>query len=189
MKLDKFLGFLAILIGSALGNFLLKPTFNLQQKLPVLLTFIIFAGLFAYCNSLLERLEEERWREGFLVASIYIFRKRPLFCRCIGAIPLDSVYKRCVCLKCRHNDHRRSRQTFWNRVPSKMITAPRTTTSTRNCAIRSPQESNPIRGMSGIFAMAIGVLKGRSNPGFRYRSQMADRFTGAKVTKFLHGSW
>lgn len=66
MKLDKFLMFLAILVGSALGNFLFKPTFSLQQKTLVLLAFVLYAGLFAYCNSLLERLEEESWKKGIL---------------------------------------------------------------------------------------------------------------------------
>ena len=46
----------------------------------------------------------------------------------------------------------------------------------------NPQESNPKTGMSGIFPIVIGVLKGRCISGFRYLNQIAEKFTNAKIT-------
>lgn len=53
--------------------------------------------------------------------------------------------------------------------------------SIRNWVIINPQDSNPKRGISGIFAMVIGVLKGLLHSGFRYLNQMTEKFTTAKI--------
>ena len=68
-------------------------------------------------------------------------------------------------------------------IPRKITRTPSARMSMRNWVIISPQESKPKRGIKGIFAMVIGVLKGLFQSGFPYLSQMTERFTVAKMMK------
>lgn len=70
----------------------------------------------------------------------------------------------------------------------RIMRALRAMMSNRNWVTISPEESNPRRGMIGIFAIVIGVLNGLRISGFLYLSQMAEKFTNAKmvnVPKFV----
>jgi len=68
-------------------------------------------------------------------------------------------------------------------MPITTIAALRATISRLNWVTINPQESSPRSGMSGIFAMVRGILKGRFQSGFLILSQIAERFTDAKTIK------
>ncbi len=55
--------------------------------------------------------------------------------------------------------------------------------SNRNWVTINPHESNPRSGIRGKFAIVTGVLKGLFHSGFRYLSQIAEKFTEANITK------